>query len=203
MKEKIKVAVTGGSSKIVTEFERIVSGFAEIKRFALALIDPHCANRFLFSHGILQGLRINENENGHDAWKVNFELMAAVIEHILNANPKARICVIGSESGITGSYDMAYAGSKAALHMYIENRRLPFPEQQLVGIAPHIISDAGMTMRRDDQADLAKRALDTPKQRWARAEEVAALVRFLLFDDQGYLTNTVIRMNGGAHARAT
>lgn len=133
-------------------------------------------------------------------WLINFKKTVEICEYILGWSSHARICVIGSESGIAGSYDHEYAGSKAALHQYIETRGVG-PHQQLVGIAPSIIADAGMTLRRPDQEALAQRAAAHPKGRFLMSEEVARLAYFLLYTDKGYITNTVIRMNGGSHTR--
>ena len=57
-----------------------------------------------------------------------------------------------------------------------------------------------MTQRRNDLAALRERAHAEPKRRYLRAVEVARLIRFLLYEDGGAITNTVIRMNGGRHA---
>ena len=109
--------------------------------------------------------------------------------------------MIGSESGFAWGFDGAYAGAKAALHCYVENKPLR-PKQQLVCIAPGIIEDAGMTERRMDKENLEKRRKDHPKHRFLTSDEVAKLAHFLLYVDQGYISNVVIRMNGGDHARA-
>ena len=71
------------------------------------------------------------------------------------------------------------------------------PQQQLVAVAPSIIEDSGMTKVRTDHENLAARCQANPKGRFLKAIEVARLVRFLLYDDKGYINNTVIEMNGG------
>lgn len=161
---------------------------------------PPLAQRYLFAAGVLHGLPITGQTRDHlaeTAW-ANFHEVARACERIIAGNDGARICVIGSESAYTGSYDAAYAGAKAALHAYVETRRLRSPLQQLVCVAPTVISDAGMTLRREDHLALRARADAHPKKRWLLAREVAAMVKFLLYDDAGYTTGVVIRMHGGA-----
>ena len=194
------LVVTGYGSQIVRELARLI-GNVEIKRMIAPNIEGHEADRFLFCAGLLQGRRINDNGLSSNSWIVNFKAVASACDRILDNNQNARICVIGSESGIVGSYDMAYAGAKAALHMYVENKRVPYRGQQIVCVAPNIIADAGMTTRRRDLDRLKERAERHPKGRFCTSVEVARAIRFLLYEDLGYINNVVIRMNGGEHAR--
>jgi NAD(P)-dependent dehydrogenase (short-subunit alcohol dehydrogenase family) len=73
------------------------------------------------------------------------------------------------------------------------------PQQQIVCVSPGIIEDAGMTVRREDRVNLARRRDMHPKRRFLRAIEVARMIHFLLYVDEGYTSGVVIRMNGGAH----
>lgn len=124
-------------------------------------------------------------------------------DHLIDTNPKARICVIGSESAFKGSFDNVYAAAKAGIHRYVETKRLKHPGQQLVCVAPTCITGTGMNKQRNKEgrAALKLRLLEHPKKRWLEPEEVAQVVHFLLCVDKGYITNTVIRMNGGEHTR--
>jgi NAD(P)-dependent dehydrogenase (short-subunit alcohol dehydrogenase family) len=123
------------------------------------------------------------------------------IERLLDNNRYARICVIGSESGYKWSYDGAYAASKAALHRFIETKRLKYPMQQLVGIAPSCIEDSPSIQNRteDGKKALVERVKNHPKKRWLTAMEVAQAVNYMMFIDQGYTSGVVLRMNGGEH----
>lgn len=60
--------------------------------------------------------------------------------------------------------------------------------------------DSGMTQRRTDLDQVAERARETPKQRFLSATEVARLIDFLLWTDEGAITNTVVSMNAGGFA---
>lgn len=154
--------------------------------------------RYLFAAGLLRPKPIAEQteEEIAETFMVNAGTVIVACDRILGDNPLARICIIGSESGYIWSHDGAYAAAKAALHRYVETKRLT-STQQLVAIAPSIIGDAGMTLRRSDRERLEEREASHPKRRFLKAVEVARLVHFCLYQDEGYLSGTVIRMNGG------
>lgn len=162
---------------------------------------PISGERYLFCAGLIRQKPIAEQTEAEitETMMVNAISVIRECERLLAVNPKARICVIGSESAFKGSFDGAYAAAKAALHRYVETKRLQSPDQQLVCVAPTHILNTGMCNRRNaDGVELMeKRRLEHQKQRWLQPIEVARLVHFLLCQDQGYLTNIVIRMNGG------
>lgn len=205
--------VRGGSSRIVEALRPYITPGGNwisagihpedmrfVPRNELAPVD---ADRYLFCQGFLAGRRIGDQskEEIAEAFHVNAAITMCECDHILDCNPIARICIIGSESGYSWSHDSAYAGSKAAIHHYVENKRLGHPGQQIVCIAPGIITNAGMTLRRDDQSSLARRKKLHPKGRFANCDEVARLIYYLLYLDTGYTTNVVIRMTGGEHVQ--
>lgn len=156
--------------------------------------------KYFFCSGYLIGKKLHDQttEEFKATAEVNYLNVVGACNAIFEVNSKARICVMGSESGISGSYDEWYGMVKNALHHYVETKKL-LPDQQLVAVAPGIIGDAGMTTRRADLDVLEARKEAHPKKRFVSSLEVAHLVRFLLYEDQGYITNTVIRMNGGGH----
>lgn len=193
------IAITGHRSAIVRALLPLLPADETVTNFPAdhTVLD---ADRYLFCAGVLTGKRLMEQtrEEASLAFRINFEFVARACEYILSRNGRARICIVGSESGITGSYDAAYAGSKAAIHNFVETKRLPAPGQQLVCISPGIIEDAGMTLRRNDILALEARRQDHPKKRFLRSAEVASLIHYVLYVDRGYLSGVVIRMNGGA-----
>ena len=199
--------VTGARSRIVAALRGLLPAGEQVVRLDndLATLgdQPVVADgdRFLLCAGVLHQKPIAAQTPAEvrESLAVNLISAVRVCESVLDANPQARICVLGSESGFKGSYDTTYAVAKAGLHSYVETRALG-AGQQLVAVAPHIIWDTDMTQRRTDVAALAKRAREQPRMRYLTALEVARLIRFLLYDDDGAITNTVIRMNGGRHA---
>lgn len=158
-------------------------------------------DKLLVCTGVLFGKSLDEitPEEEAETFRVNFTAVVRFCNAVLHENPAARICIIGSESAYSGSYDGAYAGAKAALHSWIETRGLE-ADQQLVGIAPGIIADAGMTTRRHDQATVDARAKAHPMKRLCTAKEVASLAAWLLGPYGAYVNRTVIRMDGGRRA---
>lgn len=157
-------------------------------------------NRYFICQGLLNGKRRIEQtaEEISDTYQVNYITVACMCDSILAYNNRARICVVGSESGLSSSYDECYADAKRLLHYYVETKHI-LDTQQLVCVAPSIIEDAGMTLRRTDIDNLSHIRNNHPKRRFLSSLEVARMVKFLLYDDFGYTTNVVIRMNGGKH----
>lgn len=189
------LAVTGYGSKIVSELSQLLPAGEEVVRLT---DETHKADRFLLCAGLLRPKTLLEQtgQEIRESLLVNLIQPIQACDEILRFNPKARIVVMGSESGFSWSYDGAYAAAKAALHRYVETKKLG-PHQQLVCVAPSIIENAGMTLRRLDVDNLKKRMDTHPKHRFLKAIEVARMIHFLLYVDEGYTTGTVIRMNGG------
>lgn len=196
--------ISGHGSRIAEELRGLLPHTEPVSAFSMDRLPFTVGEgpRYLFAAGHLEGQRIDYMDEDQLAktWEVNFAHPAAAIETILGRDRTARIVVIGSESALSGSFDAAYAGAKAALHRYVESKPLA-PGQQLVCVAPGIIGDAGMTTRRADVQRLAEREAAHPKQRFITALEVARLIHFLLYIDEGYISGVTIRMNGGAHVQ--
>jgi NAD(P)-dependent dehydrogenase (short-subunit alcohol dehydrogenase family) len=191
--------VTGYNSTIVQAIKKLVPKREPVVRASTKEDPPLDAERYLFAAGYLVGKKEEDQtaEEIDEAWHVNAYWPIHACDKIIEANARARICVIGSESGFHGSYDGVYANSKAALHNYISIKTLRMPQQQLVAISPGIIADSGMTYRRDDLENLAGKTDRHPKERFLQAVEVARLAHFLLYTDLGYISGITIRMHGG------
>lgn len=193
------IAIRGIGSNIAKEFVRGIHG---VDQFIVVdrdkVVSPMAADRYLMCQGILYGKRRVDMTSDEIAttYRVNYVQVACMCDTILHHNDKARICIVGSESGVTGSYDEIYADSKRLIHHYVETKTLR-KDQQLVCIAPSIIEDAGMTIIRADRNNLDKLRDKHPKGRFLTSREVANMIHFLLYIDEGYTTNVVIRMNGG------
>lgn len=203
------IAIRGIGSKIAQEFVDVCFGKGQLSLPKVATgkfiiierdsVPPYNADKYLICQGILHGKKRVDmtNDEVSETYKVNYVQVACMCDTILEHNSKARICVLGSESGFSGSYDECYADAKRLLHYYVETK-LTKPSQQLVCVAPSIIEDAGMTLRRADVENLCRLRDKHPKSRFLMSREVARMIYFLLFDDLGYTTGTVIRMNGGS-----
>jgi NAD(P)-dependent dehydrogenase (short-subunit alcohol dehydrogenase family) len=191
------IAVTGRNTTIVQALADVVS--EDIVRidgdwsaFDAEFSVPE-AGRYVLAAGVLTGKRIQE-QSADDILRciaVNLVNVIRLCEHILDTNPKARICIVGSESGFRGSFDQTYGVSKAAVHAYVQSRKVK-PGQQLVAVAPHVILDSGMTRARHDYEALvadAGRKFVTPRA-------VAEAIHFLLWSEGPWINNSVLRMAG-------
>jgi NAD(P)-dependent dehydrogenase (short-subunit alcohol dehydrogenase family) len=189
------IAVTGYNSKITQELIHLLPFEETIVRIDDEV--PVC-DRYFFCAGLLIPKKLSQqsDEEVNEAIHVNLIRPMTLCDSILDRNPNARICVMGSDSGYLWSYNGVYAAAKCALHRYIETKELRSENQQLVGIAPSIIDDAGMTTSRTDTENLERRRINHSKGRFIKSAEVAKLVHYLLYEDEGYISNTVIRMNG-------
>jgi short-subunit dehydrogenase involved in D-alanine esterification of teichoic acids len=158
------------------------------------------AERHLFCQGILRPLQAHQQTRAQreESFEVNCGMTIAQCNKILAVNDEARICIIGSESGFSGSFDDIYAAARAGLHHYVQIKKLRTESQQLICIAPAIIEDSRMTRQRQDTKNLAARKEAHPKRRFLLMDEVCVRICHELYVDRGYTSNTIIRMHGGS-----
>jgi NADP-dependent 3-hydroxy acid dehydrogenase YdfG len=188
------LAVTGLNTTIVQSYLQIrpegvirIEATPSLSHSSPVLKVP-LADRYILAAGVLHQARLTKQTEKEiiESLSVNFINVIRICEEILSRYKCARICVIGSESGFNWSYDDTYAGAKAAVHRYVETRKIA-ATQPLVCVSPIIISDSGMTMRRNDYPDI----LD--KRRTVTAMAVAEVISGL-FSNEIDLNNTVVRM---------
>ena len=198
------LAVTGYNSAIVRQLAALIPE-EQVQRIDHASY-RNClhADRYVLCAGVMVPTPGIEQHRVQvfTSMRVNYLEPMSICDAVFQVNPRARICVVGSESGFSGSYDHIYAAAKSALHRYVETKRLQ-PQQQLVPVGPTIIEDAGMTLRRRDPEVLDRKRQAHPKRRFLTAVEVARLIHFLLYVDDGYISGVTVRMNGGAHTVAS
>lgn len=196
------IGIRGADSAIAKALTRMLPTWESWAAVPRGETPPLDYERYFFCQGLLRPkpqAEQTEEEIG-ESFDVNAHQIIRACDTILAGNTKARICVMGSESGFSGSFDESYASAKGRLHRYVERKQLCYPGQQLVGIAPGIISDTAMTLRREDTEGLEQRRMSHPKRRWLKAVEVARLAHFLLYEDAGYISGTVVRVHGGLSA---
>lgn len=195
------IAIRGAASRIAVELKSLLPKKETVLAVPRGETPPFGADRYFFCQGLLRSKPMSEQTAAEieESFEVNAAQVMRACDVVLGGNANARICVIGSESGFAGSYDEAYAAAKDRLHRYVSGKKLKYPGQQIVCVAPSIISDAGMTLRREDQENLEQRRMVHPKRRYLQAIEVARLVHHVLYVDEGYLSGVVLRMNGGSH----
>ena len=132
---------------------------------------------------------------------INLTSIIRICEIALNTNPKARIIILGSESGLKGSYDIIYALTKSSIHKYVEERKIKYKDQQLLCLAPSTISDGKMTLKRKDKKNVKKSININPKKRGIKSKEISIFIYKLLFEITDYVSNTTIHINGGKFSR--
>lgn len=198
----MKYGYTGFSSSIAQKIHEIV---CEDDPEAIDFVNrepcnlPTHLDYYFMCAGVLYGKAADEIEWDEviETMKVNMLSVMIACDRIFENNAKAKICVIGSMSGINGSYDVTYAAAKAGLHMYVEKKVLTYPKQHLVCVAPTIIEDSGMTQRRVDLRETLQRGRQRRLGRWLHAEEVAKVACFAIA--QPSMCNTIIQLTGGNH----
>ena len=82
----------------------------------------------------------------NDQININLVSIIEISEIALKYNKKAKILIMGSESGLKGSFDIIYGLTKSGLHKYVEERKIQFKDQQLICLAPSTIIDGGITL---------------------------------------------------------
>ena len=122
-------------------------------------------------------------------------------------NPGASVVLVGSNIGLRAIPDSAaYSVAKAGLHMLAKILALEWAPRQIRcnAIAPGPVHtamvDARLAVSADPAGDLARLAAVNPLGRLGTEADVAALGAFLLGDESGWLTGTVIPIDGGADA---
>jgi len=149
----LNIGVTGFRTSIVRCVAEMLNAEARNIRAEVEAgnFRPNAYCTYVLAAGVLWGKAASDQflSEIEVCAKINLVEPIYLIEQVLGANPLARIVVIGSGSAELGSFDMVYAATKAGLHGYVKNRKVT-SRQSLVCIAPPIISDAGMTLRRDD-----------------------------------------------------
>ena len=195
----MKLAISGHNSRIAQAFKRLVwpAEYSIAQGYRTASLMPRDWDGYLLCHGVLYGKALQEMalDDWVDTLNANFISTARFCDEVFEKNDRARVCIIGSEAGFSGSYDMIYAASKAAVHLYVTTKRLRTDRQQLVAVAPWIIQDAGMTVRRTDFGTTMARGAERRLKRWLYADEIARIAQMAIREDA--LCNTVIRATGG------
>ncbi len=129
--------------------ERIGMRTQEIYDFT----DQEPGLRIILAGGYLAGKSDAEHteETRTETILANYIRPMNIADQALAEIEDVRICIIGSQSAVAGSYDTQYATAKAMLHRWVLRQKGALgPAQQLVVVAPPIIADSGMTRRRSD-----------------------------------------------------
>lgn len=216
VKKENKILITGSSSKISDELLKILPKNNKIKLLTKEIMDMSDLtglkknlkfflnfDSIIFLHGklIAKSHNLKTSKEILDQININLLSIIEICEFVIRKKKKIKIIILGSESGIKGSYDKAYFLSKSALHHYIKEKKIKYHHQQIIGIAPSTIQDSKMTIKRKDKKNILKSKLINPKKRLIKSKEVAYLIKYLIFDISDYISNIVIGFDGGKFSR--
>lgn len=155
-------------------------------------------NKIIISSGLLLPKNTIEKsiEEIHSSYSVNLIMPVLLTELLLQKYSDINILLIGSESGIKGSYDTEYWLSKAALNSYVKERKVSI-NQKLNIICPSMIIDSPMTINRKDYSSISTK--NQPKEKFLKSKDVIQLCESIL--NNNYICNSIIEINGGKFAR--
>ena len=183
------IAVTGFRTTIVQNLVKMVNEplvriDGDLSTFDAEIDIPNC-ERYVLAAGVLHQKQILQQSAGEiqESLAVNLINTIRICETIFSRNGPASIVIIGSHSGIKGSFDTTYAVSKAGVHQYVSTKQTG-EGQRINCVAPHIIKDSGMTERRHDYSEVIHR------QGLISAKDVASTVKHLLYSP--YLNNKIV-----------
>ena len=140
-------------------------------------------------------------EDWHNVLRVNlsgtFYMTKAVLDHMIERG-SGRIVNISSVIGQMGNFGQAnYAASKAGLFGFTKSLALETARKNITVncITPGFISTEMLAAMPEG---VLKTVVDRiPVGRLGRPDEIARAVRFLLDDESGYITGSVLAVNGG------
>jgi NAD(P)-dependent dehydrogenase (short-subunit alcohol dehydrogenase family) len=216
MDKKENILVTGSNSIIFKELKKLFPKnvlLTELNKENIDMSDldkvKKKLNFFLAFDKVifLQGLLIGKKQNLkstkeiYDQLSVNLLSIVEICEYIIEHKKNVKIIILGSESGLKGSFDKSYFLSKSALHHYVLEKKLKYKNQQLVCISPSTIGDSKMTLNRSDKKNLLLLRKEHPKRRFLKSSELANLIYKVLFEITDYISNTIIHVDGGKFSR--
>ncbi|WP_445189296.1 3-oxoacyl-ACP reductase [Pseudonocardia sp. Cha107L01] len=140
-------------------------------------------------------------DDWHAVLRINlsgaFYMTKATLDHMIN-NRFGRIVNISSVIGQTGSVGQAnYASSKAGLIGFSKSLALEVARKGITVncVAPGYIETEMVAAIAEDT--LAKLLKAVPVGRLGQASEIARAVQFLVDDEAGYVTGSVLAVDGG------
>jgi len=146
---------------------------------------------------------VMDQDAAEQVMQVNYWAFAriarAVVRPMLRAR-SGRIVAIGSVMGLHASQgNVAYAASKAALLSYVRTLAIESGKRGVTVnyMAPGFVETAMLAPYASYRASIEERI---PAARFARPEEIAAVVAFLASPNAGYINGAYIPVDGGLTA---
>ncbi len=161
-------------------------------------------NSFVNCAAILPALAIHEctPQSLKEIFNINVISPMLVCKQLIGKMaPQACILLVGSIAGYKGSYDDPYAATKGAIHSLVKSIALKFaPDVRVVGLAPGMTDGTRMTS--ELIPGRREQTLQTiPLRSAGRAEDMAALMHFLLRPECQFMTGAMVDINGGQYVR--
>ena len=128
---------------------------------------------------------------------------AAVSEWTRTATDGVLVAISSVHGGRSYPHHTVYEMTKAAAEALVRSVAVTYGHRRIraVGIAPGAVATPALlaSLESAPDPDAARRHLEhqTPAQRIARPEEIAAAVAFALSADAGYISGTTIPVDGG------
>ena len=140
-------------------------------------------------------------DDWHAVLRINlsgaFYMAKAVLEHMLEQG-SGRIVNISSVIGVSGNVGQAnYAASKSGLFGFTKSLALEMAQKGITVncVAPGFVATDMVSAMPPERANAAIERI--PMRRLGEPDEVAAAVQYLLDDRSGYITGSVLAINGG------
>lgn len=194
----------GAEGLTVTLHQGNVGSPEDCRRVAEEVVAEHGRIDYLVNNAgvtVDKTVRKMTVDDWHAVLRINlsgaFYMTKAVLDHMLERG-SGRIVNISSVIGQTGSVGQAnYAASKAGLIGFTKSLALEVARKGLTVncVAPGYI-DTDMVAGVPPEV-LEKLLAGVPVGRLGHASEIARAVQFLLDDQAGYITGSVLAVNGG------
>lgn len=127
-----------------------------------------------------------------------YNVLKPLVMPMISNRIKGRIVAISSVSGVIGNRGQVnYSAAKAGVQGAVKALAVELARRGITvnAVAPGVIETEMIDSIIPEAVDEVKKAI--PMRRFGKAEEVAALVAFLMSEGAAYITRQVISVNGG------
>lgn len=124
-------------------------------------------------------------------------LLPPLVGAAVEAGTPMRLVVVGSQAGVTGGLDVPYAASKAGLVAAVKSIAREYARSGIVAnvVSPGPVETPMAAVMGDERRAFYENTI--PLGRYSKADEVAAVVAWLLTDAPVAVNGTVVDVDGG------